>query len=204
MKAVKFLAVLVLLLAFWTISQSNPNVAEQRLTGSLRLQASPKSAINPSQPFDYLELPGVTIPFNAASVAGGRTQLRSTFQWAGKTNKGFSVDWQLAGPGEAFVNWNANPAQFSFELPFIFNCSGKRLPVRLKFTAGPHTDAFGSVQGFARKTSDTSAELLLHAPASFFFNWKDLLPTGENRDEEFVGRVTFRGTLNAINGSKLF
>jgi hypothetical protein len=176
-------------------------VIEQQVRGSLTLIASPKANVNPSSPFDQVVLPNVVIPFNVAEI-GGTNQLRSTFQWAGKTKNGFSVDWQLAGPGEGAANWNAGT--FSFELPFIFNCAGKRLPLRLKFTSGQHTDAFGSVQGFARKVSDTSADLLLHAPASFFFNWKDLLPTGENKNEEFVGRVTFRGQLVAINDSKLF
>ena len=187
----------------WNHSTSNPNLIEQRLTGSLKLQANPRSLVNEPAPFDFVNLPGITIPFNVAPIAG-RNQLRSTFQWAGKTNRGLDVDWQLSGPGEAVADWNANPPTFTFDLPFIFNCTGKRLPVRLKFTAGSQTDSFGTVQGFARKTSDTSAELLLHAPVSFFFNWKDLTPTGENKDEEWLGRVTFSGRLDAINGSKLF
>jgi len=203
MKFVISMILFVVLLSSTTVIHSSSNLIEQRVTGSLTLVASPKLNLNSSSPFDKVELPNVTIPFNVADIAG-RKQLRSTFQWAGKTNRGFAVDWQLSGPGEAFADWTSNPSKFSFDLPFIFTAAGKRIPLRLRFTAGPHTDAFGSVQGYARKTSDISADLLLHAPVTFFFNWKDLLPNGENKDEEFVGRATFRGQLNAINGSKLF
>jgi len=203
MKHLTIFVILCTLLMVSSSSRSNSNVIEQQLNGSLKLIASPKGNVNPSAPFDYLNLQNITIPFNIAPLAG-RNQLRSTFQWAGKTHLGFAVDWQLAGPGEAIADWNANPPVFTFDLPFIFNCTGKRLPVRLKFTAGSQSDVFGSTQGYARKISDTSADLLLNAPASFFFNWKDLSPNGENRQEEFVGRATFTGKINAVNGSKLF
>jgi hypothetical protein len=192
----KYLAVITLTIIA-TLSQAKP-VVDHEVRGQLTLIASPKANVNPSSPFDQVVLPNVVIPFTVTETG----QLRSTFQWSGKTRNGFSVDWQLAGPGAATANWNAGT--FTFDLPFIFNCAGKRLPLRLKFTSGQHTDSFGSVQGFARKVSDTTADLLLHAPASFFFNWKDLLPNGENKDEEFVGRVTFRGQLVAVNGNKLF
>jgi hypothetical protein len=179
-----------------TLLQANPEVSHE-VRGQLTLIASPKATVNPSLPFDQVELANIVIPLTVSESG----QLRSTFQWSGKSRNGFSVDWHLTGPGTVSANWNAGT--FSFDLPFLFNGAGKRFPIRLKFTSGQQTDSFGTVQGFARKVSDTTADLLLHAPTSCLLNWKDLLPNGQNKDEEFVGRVTFRGQLVAVNGNKL-
>ena len=182
---------------------SNPPVIEQQLSGSLKLITSPKSSPNLAAPFNEVVVQNVVIPFNVAKIAG-RNQLRSTFQWAGKATRGQNVDWSLSGPGEAFADWNAVPPKFTFDLPFIFNTNGIRLPLRLRFTSEPGSDAFGPTQGSARKLSDTSADLVLVASTTFIFNTKDLFPDGDNQRVEFVGRVTFTGKLNAINGNKLF
>ena len=186
-----------------SVLHSGEPIIEQQLNGSLKLIASPKSDVNLASPFNAVVVQNVVIPFNIAKVAG-RNQLRSTFQWAGKATRGQNVDWSLAGPGEAFADWNATPPKFTFDLPFILNTNGTRLPLRLRFTSQPGSDAFGPTQGSARKLSETSADLVLFASTAFFFNTKDLFPDGENRRVEYVGRVTFTGRLNAINGSKLF
>ena len=192
------IAILIITLSVPFLSlQADPSVTHE-VRGRLTLITSPKVNVNPSAPVDVVEIPNVVIPFTIAQ--GG--QLRSVFQWSGKSRNGINVDWHLAGPGTAAANWSAGT--FSFDLPFIFNGGGKRFPIKLKFTSASQTDAFGTVQGFARKSNDTTAELLLHAPSSCFLNWKDLLPTGQNKEEEFVGRVTFQGQLVAVNGNKLF
>jgi hypothetical protein len=190
-----FVVIAIAVLA--TLLQATPAV-DHEVRGQLTLITSPKSTLNPSAPFDQVDLTNIVIPFTVAQ--GG--QLRSVFQWSGKSRNGFSVDWHLAGPGTATADWKAGI--FSFDLPFIFNGAGQRFPIRLKFTSGPQTDSFGTVQGFARKISDTTADLLLHAPTRCTLNWKNLLPTGQNKEEEFVGRVTFRGQIVAVNGNKLF
>ena len=180
--------------------QAQAGLIDQQLTGKLKLVFAPKGNVNISSPFDQVEL-NVVIPFNIANV-GKTKQLRSTFRWAGKTKKGAAVDWSLAGPGEAVSDWNATPTKFSFDLPFIFAANGVRTPLRLHFTSGSGSDAFGGFSGSARKISDTQADLVLNASTEFVYNLKDL--GLENLRQVFVGHVTFTGKLNAINGSKLF
>ena len=203
MKSFGILILTCLVILSSSFLHSNPPVIEQQLSGSLKLITSPKSDVNLASPFNEVLVQNVVIPFNVAKLAG-RNQLRSTFQWAGKATRGQNVDWSLSGPGEAFADWNAIPPKFSFDLPFIFNINGIRLPLRLRFTSEPGNDAFGPTRGSARKLSETSADLVLVASTTFFFNTKDLFPDGDNQRVEFVGRVTFTGKLNAINGNKLF
>ncbi len=192
-----------LVILFSSVLHSDPPIIEQQLSGSLKLITSPKSDVNLASPFNEIVVQNVVIPFNVAKLAG-RNQLRSTFQWAGKATRGQNVDWSLSGPGEAFADWNAVPPKFTFDLPFILNTNGIKLPLRLRFTSESGNDAFGPTRGSVRKLSETSADLVLFASTTFFFNTKDLFPDGDNQRVEFVGRVTFTGKLNAINGNKLF
>lgn len=175
--------------------------SRHQLVGALKLVASPKSNVNLAAPFDLLEAPNVTLPFDIA-LLGGKNRLSSTFEWSGKTKVGLGASWGLAGPGEATADWDAG--KLVLDLPLVLNCNGVRVPLQARFTSEAGSDAFGSTSGSVRKLSDSSAEVHLVASVTFFFNWKDVLPNGENKREEFVTRISFDGRLEALNGGKLF